>query len=81
MGSEMCIRDSPRIFLWDTADGSLAHELEVPGLPTSFDVSPNELWLVARVAGSGGTKLLSWRLDGKKVAVPQRGGPPAAPAK
>ena len=71
----------PRIFLWDTADGSLAHELEVPGLPTSFDVSPNELWLVARVAGSGGTKLLSWRLDGKKVAVPQRGGPPAAPAK
>lgn len=57
----------PRIFLWDTADGSLAHAIDVPGLPQSFDVSPNELYLVSRVVGSGGSKLIGWRLDGKQV--------------
>ena len=62
----------PRIFLWDIADGSLAHQVSVPGVPQSFDISPNELYLVARVTGTAGSKLMGWRLDGQKIE-PRRG--------
>ena len=68
----------PRIFLWDTADGSLAHQIEVPGIPQSFDISPNELYLVARVTNAEGSKLMGWRLDGKKIEPRRSNALPAA---
>lgn len=72
----------PRILFWDAADGSLAHQLDVPGgLPQSFDISPNELYLVARVVGSEGTRFTGWRLDGKQLAQRKGDAPPAAEAK
>ncbi len=69
---------SPRIFLWDTTDASLAHKITVPGLPQSMDVSPNELYLAARVSGSGGSKLMGWRLDGKEITRNRGNAAPAA---
>lgn len=68
----------PRIFQWDTADGSLAHQITVPGLPQAFDISPNELYLVARVTDSEGSKLMGWRLDGGTVERPTGNAPPAS---
>ncbi|MEM7312464.1 MAG: M56 family metallopeptidase [Planctomycetota bacterium] len=59
----------PRIFLWDVASGELAHQLEIAGLPRSFDVSPNELYLVSQVEDKDGVRLAGWRLDGKEVTV------------
>jgi WD40 repeat protein len=70
----------PRIYLWDTASGSLAHQVMVPaGLPTAVEVVPNGRYLAALLDdGDAGLKLSVWRLDGAMpVAVPP-GAPPAA---
>jgi RNA polymerase sigma factor (sigma-70 family) len=69
-----------RITLWDTATGTVAHQLEVPGLPRHIEVSPNGRSLVATVEDGDEVKLCGWRLDGE---LPVRGPEPkaAAPAK
>ncbi|MDP6448162.1 MAG: hypothetical protein QF805_30495 [Pirellulaceae bacterium] len=61
-----------RVNLWDTADGSLAHQLTIPeGLPQSLEVSPNGRYLVAMVSGNDGVRMSVWRLDGElRVAEP-----------
>jgi WD40 repeat protein len=71
-----------RITLWDTANGSIAHQIALPtGLPSSIDVSPNGLYLAAMLdAGDAGMKLSVWRLDGKKpVTEPGPQTPAAVP--
>jgi WD40 repeat protein len=68
-----------RITLWDTASGSIAHQIALPaGLPSGIDVSPNGRYLAAILGdGDSGMKLSVWRLDGEKVVTePVR--PPAA---
>lgn len=68
-----------RINLWDTADGSLAHRLEIPtGLPQTFDVSPNGRYLVATIEDTEGVKLTGWRLDGADPSKDSIPTPPAA---
>jgi RNA polymerase sigma factor (sigma-70 family) len=70
-----------RITLWDTATGTVAHQLEVPGLPRHIEVSPNGRYLVATVEAGDDIKQCGWRLDGE---LPARGPEPkaaAAPAK
>jgi WD40 repeat protein len=56
-----------RINLWDTASGSIAHQIALPaGLPSSIDVSPDGRYLAAMIdEGDSGMKLSVWRLDGK----------------
>jgi WD40 repeat protein len=71
-----------RIYLWDMANGSLAHQLAIPaGLPTSLDVSPNGRYLVTIIEGNGeesdGLSLSTWRLDGE---IPATEPGPMAPA-
>jgi hypothetical protein len=57
-----------RIYVWDTADGSLAHQIKVPaGLPKNIDVSPNGRHLVAALEDQGGIRLSGWRLDGQET--------------
>ena len=60
-----------RINLWDTASGSLAHQLALPaGLPASIDVTPNGRYLAVMLDdGDSGMKLRVWRLDGEKPVV------------
>jgi WD40 repeat protein len=68
-----------RIYLWDTADGSLAHQIDVPaGLPKSCEVSPNGRHLVVALEDSDGIKLSGWRLDGRESVKEADGAPPAA---
>ena len=68
-----------RIYFWDTADGSLAHQIEVPaGLPKNCEVSPNGRHLVAALEDSEGIKLSGWRLDGQEPVKEADGAPPAA---
>jgi WD40 repeat protein len=68
-----------RIYLWDTADGSLAHQIEVPGgVPKNCEVSPNGRHLVVAFEGSDGIKLSGWRLDGRERVKEADGTPPAA---
>jgi WD40 repeat protein len=68
-----------RINLWDTADGSLAHQLTIPaGLPQTFDVSPNGRYLVAALQHSDGIKLSGWLLDGENPEKDAGPSPPAA---
>jgi len=57
-----------RIALWDTARGSIAHQIALPsGLPSSIDVTPNGRYLAAMLDdGDAGMKLSVWRLDGEK---------------
>jgi dipeptidyl aminopeptidase/acylaminoacyl peptidase len=59
----------PRIFLWDTLDGSLAHEISTAGPVVEFHLSPNERFLVAQVNGPRVTTLDGWRLDGEATAI------------
>jgi len=80
-GQEQNQLERPRIFMWDTADSSLAHSIAVPGVPHSFDVSPNELYLVSRVVGRDGSKLMGWRLDGKQAPTRSGNEAPAAEAR
>jgi beta-lactamase regulating signal transducer with metallopeptidase domain/WD40 repeat protein len=68
-----------RIYFWDTADGSLAHEIEVPaGLPKNCEVSPNGRHLVVALEDSDGIKLSGWRLDGREPVKEADDAPPAA---
>src|SRR5262249_17795563 len=69
-----------RITLWDTASGSLAHQIALPaGLPSRIDVSPSGPYLAPRLdEGDGGRKLSVWRLDGKKPVTEAGPTPPAS---
>ena len=69
-----------RIHLWDTSDGSVAHEIALPaGLPYNLDVSPNGRYLAAMIEdGDAGLKLHVWRLDGAAMAKEAGPTPPAA---
>jgi WD40 repeat protein len=69
-----------RINLWDTASGSIAHQIALPaGLPYSIDVTPNGRYLAAMLDdGDSGMKLSVWRLDGKKPVTEPVPRPPAA---
>jgi WD40 repeat protein len=57
-----------RINLWDTANGSIAHQIALPaGLPSSISVSTDGRYLAAMIDdGDSGMKLSVWRLDGGK---------------
>jgi hypothetical protein len=68
-----------RITLWDTATGSIAHQIALPaGRPSSIDVTPNGRYLAALLDDGGtGRKLCVWRLDGEKPET-ETGAPPAA---
>ena len=59
----------PRIFMWDTLDGSLAHEITTSGPISKFHLSPNERFLVAQVDGPNLTTLDGWRLDGREMKI------------
>lgn len=59
----------PRIFLWDTLDGSLAHAIVTAGPVQGLDLSPNERFLVAQVDEPNVTMLNGWRLDGNTIGV------------
>jgi RNA polymerase sigma factor (sigma-70 family) len=67
-----------RINLWDTASGSIAHQIALPaGLPSSINVTPNGRYMAAMLDdGDSGMKLSVWRLDGEKPVT--EAGPPAA---
>jgi RNA polymerase sigma factor (sigma-70 family) len=69
-----------RIHLWDTARGSIAHQIALPaGLPRSIDVTPNGLYLGAMIDdGDAGMKFSVWRLDGEKPVMDDTPQPPAA---
>jgi beta-lactamase regulating signal transducer with metallopeptidase domain/WD40 repeat protein len=68
-----------RIYLWDTADGSLAHQIEVPaGLPKNCEVSPNGRHLIVALEDVGGIRLTGWRLDGRDPVKEADSAPPAA---
>jgi WD40 repeat protein len=69
-----------RINLWDTASGSLAHQIALPaGLPSGIDVTPNGRYLAAMLdEGGSGRKLSVWRLDGEKPVTEPVSPPPAA---
>ena len=68
-----------RITLWDTASGSIAHQIALPaGLPSSIDVTPNGRYAAAMLDdGDSGRELSVWRLDGEKP-VKEPVSPPAA---
>lgn len=70
----------PRINLWDTASGSIAHQLALPaGLPYIFDITPNGRYLAAMLDdGDSGMKLSVWRLDGEKPEIERGPMPPAS---
>jgi hypothetical protein len=69
-----------RITLWDTASGSIAHQIAPPsGLPSGIDVSPNGKYLAAVFDdGDAGMKLVVWRLDGEKPVAEPAAPPPAS---
>jgi WD40 repeat protein len=71
---------TPRITLWDTATGAVAHEIALPaGLPHNLAVSPNGRYLAATLGdGDSGMKLGVWRLDGELPATRPVPAPPAA---
>ncbi len=67
-----------RIDMWDTADGSLSHQLSLPSrLPPSFDISPNGRNLVAMFQDADCMKLSVWRLDGENIVREDGPMPPA----
>ena len=59
----------PRIFMWDTLDGSVAHEITTSGPIPEFQFSPNERFLVAQIDGPNATTLNGWRLDGETMEI------------
>jgi RNA polymerase sigma factor (sigma-70 family) len=69
-----------RIHLWDTASGSIAHQIALPaGLPYNIDVTPNGRYLAAALDdGEAGMKLSVWRLDGERPLTETGPQPPAA---
>jgi len=70
-----------RINLWDTASGSLAHQIALPaGLPSGIDVTPNGRYLAAMLDdGDAGARLSVWRLDGETPVADPGPMAPAAP--
>jgi RNA polymerase sigma factor (sigma-70 family) len=68
------------ITFWDTANGSLAHEIALPvGLPYGIDVTPNGRYLAAMLDdGETGMKLSVWRLDDEKPVTEPGPLPPAS---
>jgi len=66
-----------RIHLWDTADGSLVHQLKISGMPKNLAVTPNGRYLIAMIEDDEGMKLTSWRLDGQPQAEASEPKPPA----
>jgi WD40 repeat protein len=73
------IAKQQRVNIWDTTDGSLAHQLTIPGgLPQNFAVSANGRHLVAMLEDTEGVKLSGWRLDGETPVQELAPGPPAA---
>jgi WD40 repeat protein len=67
-----------RITLWDTADGSLAHQLKIPaGVPRTFEVSPNGRYLITMIEDSDGLNLSGWQLDGMNPTEESAPTPPA----
>jgi RNA polymerase sigma factor (sigma-70 family) len=79
-GGRVLIACGPnRITLWDTANGSIAHEIVLPAdTPAGIDVSPNGRYLAAMLDDASGRKLSVWRLDGEMPAVNPGPTPPAA---
>jgi WD40 repeat protein len=77
----MFVKEIPaphRINLWDTADGSLAHQLTIPaGVPSNLGVAPNGRHLVATLEDKDGVSLSVWRLDGANPAKEPGPTPPA----
>jgi hypothetical protein len=70
-----------RISLWDTADGSLAHQLSIEaGLPQKVAVSPDGRFLVATIISNDNVTLSGWRLDGEDPVKETGPTPPAATA-
>jgi WD40 repeat protein len=69
-----------RIYLWDTASGSLAHGIALPAdSPFGIEVSPNGRYLAALLDdGDSGKKLSVWRLDGQQPVTEEGPQPPAA---
>ncbi len=68
-----------RIHLWDTADGSLIHQLATPAeRPYNLAVSPNGRYLITMLEDDKGVSLSTWRLDGHKRAAETGPQPPAA---
>jgi RNA polymerase sigma factor (sigma-70 family) len=67
------------ILLWDTASGSIAHQVALPaGVPDGVDVSPNGRYLAALLNDAeAGTKLSVWRLDGRTPVTELGPSPPA----
>jgi RNA polymerase sigma factor (sigma-70 family) len=70
----------PRITFWDTASGSVAHQIALPaGSPGDLDVSPNGRYLAVLLDdGAGGRKVGVWRLDGRMPDVESGSPPPAS---
>jgi WD40 repeat protein len=68
-----------RITLWDTASGSVAHQVALPaGRPSGIDLTPNGRYLAAMLDdGDAGMKLGVWRLDGEKPVTEPAASPPA----
>jgi WD40 repeat protein len=69
-----------RITLWDTATGSVAHQIALSaGLPSNLGVSPNGRYLAAMLDdGDAGMKFSVWRLDGESPANEPGPTPPAS---
>jgi hypothetical protein len=80
IASEKGVAGPHRVSLWDTVNGSVAHQVGLPsGLPTGIDVSPNGRYLAAMFDdGDAGMKLGVWRLDGEKPVTEPDGAPPAS---
>lgn len=68
-----------RIYFWDAAGGSLAHQIEISaGVPKNCEVSPNGRHLVVALEDNYSIKLGGWRLDGRETLNEADGGAPAA---
>lgn len=68
-----------RINFWDTASGSIAHQIALPaGLPSGIDVTPNGRYLTVMLDnGDAGMKFSVWRLDGEMPVKGPVSPPPA----
>jgi hypothetical protein len=69
-----------RITLWDTASGSIAHQIAPPaGLPSGIDVTPNGRYLAAMIDdGAASLGLHVCGLDGAKPMTEPGPAPPAS---
>lgn len=69
-----------RITIWDTATGTVAHQIAAPaGLREDLDLSPNGRTLAAWIDdGASGKKLEVWRMDGESATKEAAPAPPAS---